>query len=324
MSLENQAFQADTEWECTHNDFVTSEAKLPGSLTESLDTTWTAIAAFPTVNARENTHTDFDGGFPIFRVDGETKIADDYADLWQQRTAIQNGISTTQFNEVTESYVVYTGMSHRGEICVNVDGALCSLDGGGLVAVGRNDHRTEDWTGYWLVMTNELYSVYAMSGILTVGGITGDFDENQVRDVSDIDHLANAVRTTEADSRFDINGDGVVSLEDHRVLIEEVIGTSFGDSDLNGVFDSRDFISVFQTGHYEDGIAANSTWATGDWNGDGEFDSADFIAAFKSGAYESDRGVVALPEPCTRIVAIFLLLGHCVLSRKRFRRIPGH
>ena len=44
---------------------------------------------------------------------------------------------------------------------------------------------------------------------------------------------------------------------------------------------------VFQAGEYEDGIAANSSWAEGDWNADGEFDSQDFVFAFQQGEYVS-------------------------------------
>ena len=59
-----------------------------------------------------------------------------------------------------------------------------------------------------------------------------------------------------------------------------------GDANRDGVFDSADFVQVFQMGEYEDAIAGNSTWQEGDWDGDGDFDSADFVAAFQTGLYE--------------------------------------
>jgi hypothetical protein len=53
-----------------------------------------------------------------------------------------------------------------------------------------------------------------------------------------------------------------------------------GDANLDGRFDSRDMISVLQTGEYEDGLSNNSAWSEGDWNGDGQFTTRDFVYAF--------------------------------------------
>ena len=54
-----------------------------------------------------------------------------------------------------------------------------------------------------------------------------------------------------------------------------------------GVFDSADLVQVFQTGEYEDGIADNSSYEEGHWNGDGDFDSSDLVAMFQSSHYEA-------------------------------------
>ena len=87
---------------------------------------------------------------------------------------------------------------------------------------------------------------------------------------------------TESDHRFDIDGDGAVTPDDHEHLIWNLLETRPGDSNLDRVFDSDDLI---RTSEYDDGIADNSTWAEGDWNGDGDFDSSDLILAFKIGQY---------------------------------------
>jgi hypothetical protein len=60
-----------------------------------------------------------------------------------------------------------------------------------------------------------------------------------------------------------------------------------GDANLDGVFDSSDFILVLQAGEYEDSIPGNSVWADGDWNRDGEFTSRDLVVAFQLGMYRS-------------------------------------
>ena len=69
-------------------------------------------------------------------------------------------------------------------------------------------------------------------------------------------------------------------------MIEEVLGTTIGDANLDGRFDSSDLILVLSANEYEDSIPLNSTWAEGDWNADGEFTSRDIVAAFMTGAYE--------------------------------------
>ena len=62
-------------------------------------------------------------------------------------------------------------------------------------------------------------------------------------------------------------------------------GPVAGDSNHDGIFDSGDFVVVFQAGEYEDGIDGNSTFEEGDWNGDGDFSSADFVFVFQIGNY---------------------------------------
>jgi hypothetical protein len=77
-------------------------------------------------------------------------------------------------------------------------------------------------------------------------------------------------------------------------MIFEVLGTTYGDSNLDGVFNSTDLVRIFQAGEYEDQIEDNSHWATGDWNCDREFDSSDLIRAFQAGGYAAN--VVAVHD----------------------------
>jgi hypothetical protein len=83
--------------------------------------------------------------------------------------------------------------------------------------------------------------------------------------------------------------------------------TYFGDSNLDGEFNSTDLVRLFTVGEYEDGIAANSGWSDGDWNGDQEFDSGDFVSAFAAGGYEQGPrpAVSIVPEPSS-VLILFL------------------
>ena len=117
----------------------------------------------------------------------------------------------------------------------------------------------------------------------------GDFDGNGVLDATDIDLLSAEVRESDSGNAavFDLNEDGRLTSADHSFWVKDLKSTWYGDANLDGHFDSGDLVEVFKTGHYEDTIAANSTWATGDWNGDSEFDSSDLVSAFKEGGYEA-------------------------------------
>ena len=122
-------------------------------------------------------------------------------------------------------------------------------------------------------------------GQVGFSGPVGDFDENGVVDAADITLLCQATHDANADNKFDLNGDGVVSNQDHEFMIQNVLGTTFGDANLDGVFNSRDLVEIFQKGQYEDDVTGNSTWSEGDWNCDGDFTSRDLVAAFISGGY---------------------------------------
>ena len=127
--------------------------------------------------------------------------------------------------------------------------------------------------------------------------------------------MAAGIRAGATDAKFDSNGDGTVDSKDLGHYVEATKGTWIGDSNLDGEFNSSDFVAVFAAGEYEDADDGNSTWAEGDWNGDGDFNSSDFVAAFSSGGYEKGpRPEAALvPEPSG---VIMLLLGLLHLRRR--------
>jgi len=82
---------------------------------------------------------------------------------------------------------------------------------------------------------------------------------------------------------IDVNLDKIVDRQDLDFLILDVLKSRPGDANLDGIFDDRDFTLVFQGGLYEDQIAGNAGWSTGDWNCDGEFDSEDIVTAMTVG-----------------------------------------
>ncbi len=146
----------------------------------------------------------------------------------------------------------------------------------------------------------------------------GDFYTYEVGNIATvgIDELTAAIRSGTTNNRFDLNRDGKIDGADRVHWVEVLNRTYFGDANLDGQFNTGDFITVFQAGEYEDTIAGNSRWGTGDWDGDGDFTSSDFVAAFQGAGFEQGprAAVASVPEPGSAAWIAFGLIG------LRFRR----
>ncbi|MCA9213723.1 MAG: lamin tail domain-containing protein, partial [Planctomycetales bacterium] len=115
-------------------------------------------------------------------------------------------------------------------------------------------------------------------GFYSQVSVRGDYDNDGVLSEADITAFCGGFQ--QADSRFDLDGDGSVGASDRQLLIFDLFGSTFGDVNFDGFFDSSDLTQVFQVGEYEDGIEDNSTWSEGDWDCDGDFTTRDFVLAF--------------------------------------------
>ena len=134
--------------------------------------------------------------------------------------------------------------------------------------------------------------------------VRGDFDGDGKVDAVDIDLLGQAIRLGPFQPEMDLKPDGRLDRLDLDVLVEDILQTAFGDANLDGIFNSQDFVKVFQAGEYEDGVAGNSTWAEGDWNGDREFTSSDMVLAFQKGGYvRASRPIPAVATGVSRDIA---------------------
>ena len=102
-------------------------------------------------------------------------------------------------------------------------------------------------------------------------GLRGDLDGDQIRSVADIDLLQDAIHAGTHARLFDLNGDGMVDREDLDELVSNILDTTYGDTDLNGIVNHTDF----------ERLAANFgrsrvSWADGDFDGDDDVDFRDF------------------------------------------------
>jgi hypothetical protein len=144
----------------------------------------------------------------------------------------------------------------------------------------------------------------------------GDLNGNRVLDVGDIDSLSLAIRRGRTDRMLDMNDDGRVNALDHEHWVRGLKRTWPGDANLDGLFDSSDFVQVFTVGYYEVPAANQAGWADGDWNADGLFSSGDLVAAFQAGGYNAGGrpalpSATIVPEPCWSLISgplLWLLL----------------
>ena len=115
--------------------------------------------------------------------------------------------------------------------------------------------------------------------------LLGDVDHDGQLTTGDIDGLNEQLRNKGGDKIFDLNRDGRVDEFDRDVLVEVIFGTTYGDANLDGIFDSTDLTIFFRAGLYESRLGFVATWATGDCNGDGWFDSGDLVFVLQWGRY---------------------------------------
>lgn len=123
---------------------------------------------------------------------------------------------------------------------------------------------------------------------------TIDLNQDGRVDSGDIDRLATAIRKGLPEGDWNLDGQGNTS--DLRDLLRTGWNSSFGDANLDGVFDSADLVRTLIAGRYEAIDGALASWTTGDWNGDGVFNSSDFVLALSEGQYQGES-LAASPTP---------------------------
>ena len=123
-------------------------------------------------------------------------------------------------------------------------------------------------------------------GVSENWALEGDFSFDRELAVDDVDLLCAQIISEDDSTLFDLNGDNQVDRQDLDYMIHDLLGTSYGDVNLDGRFNSQDFVSLFENGRFDNGLRGILGWSGGDWNCDGKFDSDDLIVAFQDRPYE--------------------------------------
>jgi hypothetical protein len=129
--------------------------------------------------------------------------------------------------------------------------------------------------------------------------VRGDFDNSGALDAPDVNQLSEQIALGTNPPAYDLNADNLTNISDLDIWVRDLKKTWFGDSNLDGQFNSSDLVAVFQAGRFE--RDENALWTEGDWNADRRFNSGDLVRAFQDGGFEmGPRAAVAgqfVPEP---------------------------
>lgn len=149
---------------------------------------------------------------------------------------------------------------------------------------------------------------FSILGDVSNPGLVGDFDNNQILDVNDINLLAAEMRSGTNNANFDLTNDGLVNSADHTAWVTDVYGTLLGDANLDFRVVFADFLKLSQS------FGLSGNWENGDFDGDGSVLFGDFLILGSTfgqtagGAGEPSSGVAVVPEPSTPLNMFFVLL----------------
>jgi hypothetical protein len=118
--------------------------------------------------------------------------------------------------------------------------------------------------------------------------LPGDFNGDGAVDLNDVDSLSFQIASGNESPAFDLDADGAVNLQDLDFWVHELVGTWFGDANLDGEFNAADINQVLIAGKYDTLLAVS--WSEGDWNADLVFDINDLNIANVDGGYEIEAG----------------------------------
>lgn len=141
-----------------------------------------------------------------------------------------------------------------------------------------------------------------------LGDLLGDFDLTDAVDEDDIDWLF--LNQGGDASIYSLDGDDAVTLDDVDVLVEDVLGTIYGDANLDRFIDQADLNAVLLNwGRTDRG------WATGDFNGDRFVDQADLNRVLNQWGAAAAPDLTGLPVPEPAAALTLALLG--LTARRR-------
>ena len=138
--------------------------------------------------------------------------------------------------------------------------------------------------------------------------VAGDFSASDTLDLEDINLIDQELRGESENRVFDLDDDGLVTGEDRRFLIQDLMGTSFGDSNFDGKVDAVDLNNLALNWQ----SASTTSWSMGDFTGDGNTNAADLnlLALNWRSGQQAAISPASVPEPTSSLLLVVgLVLG---------------
>ncbi len=141
----------------------------------------------------------------------------------------------------------------------------------------------------------------------------GDLDDNLVVDSRDIDMLFNEIPGTvpPVHSKFDLDltgsSNGTIEQADVIELVEVILGTSFGDVDLDRDVDTEDLTTSIM--NFTSAGGSGKLWADGDMDGDSDVDTSDLTTSIINFTGAMTDAVSTVPEPSGLTILIVGVLA---------------
>ncbi|TWT87523.1 hypothetical protein Mal64_30640 [Pseudobythopirellula maris] len=137
-----------------------------------------------------------------------------------------------------------------------------------------------------------------------IAALLGDTDSDGDLDADDIDTLY--ANLGSGDSLFDLDMDGgLADQQDVDTLVHTILGTEYGDLNLDKQIDIYDISTVSGS------FGLGGGWAGGDMNGDSVIDIGDYSTVSGNFGFVASSNAVSVPEPD---LALLLLLGIGITS----------
>jgi hypothetical protein len=132
-------------------------------------------------------------------------------------------------------------------------------------------------------------------GTVSFSGISGDFNNDGTVNARDIDSLYDAIAGDRQVTYLDLDASGIIDQADVTFLVQNILGTRYGDANLDGTVDAQDF-SAWNSHKFVD---QGKSWSQGDFNGDGRTDASDFNH-WNANKFQSGPGGAAASQRAPR------------------------
>jgi len=223
-------------------------------------------------------------------------------------TMVDNAASGNFFATTLATPKTYAAGDSRGDIAGSITGP--SAGGAPTGSDGTINVKDIDYE------MSQIKAATGQTSIKPTSGTNPNLDVNGAFSTLLTRGAANPLVNVRADLSADMTGDLSINKSDLDELVQTILGTQYGDANLDGKVTGADYTN------WADNFGKAGGWAAGDFNGDGQITGADYTIwadnfGFGTGGSPTVRlgSTSAVPEP-----ASFGLLGLSAVILLRRRR----